>query len=210
MGRPLFSQAYSSPAAVAVRVEPEPTPKPAEQPVCERWTYGNPFDPDSDEFFVNEVYEAFVDPIADAQGDRGPSPVVEESSSSSSSDDESIDGRGTPIGDAPAVPRLAGDEGVGIRLGHDEFVEAVVVRRASEQNQERAGPRTIPISVNRTAPVTPPRPVTPPSSLFYTHPSPTVDTTPRLYSWREMAPPRRVFAERSFPRRLEMRRDVLV
>lgn len=41
----------------AVR-EPEP-------PSCEKWSYLNAFDPDSDEFFDNEnaVYEDFVDPV---------------------------------------------------------------------------------------------------------------------------------------------------
>lgn len=222
MGRPFFSQAYSSPPAVVVRVEPEPAPAPSptEQPVCERWTYWKPFDPDSDEFFVNEVYEAFVDPTADVPGDRGPSPVVEESSSSSSSDDESMDGRGTPIGDAPTGPRPAGDEGVGIRLSNDQMVEAFVIRRVNEQSQERLrtdldGPRSIiPVTVNRNVPVTPPRPITPPSMttpVFQASPSSTVDTTPRLYSWRElgMTPPRRGLVQRSY-RRVSMRSDITV
>ena len=53
MGRPLFSR-HQTPA---VRVEPEQP-----QPACEKWTYWNAFDPDSEEFFKRDdaVYEAFV------------------------------------------------------------------------------------------------------------------------------------------------------
>lgn len=219
MGRPLFSQSYYSPAAV-IRVEPDDTPT-AEQPVCERWTYWKPFDPDSEEFFVNEVYEAFIDPINDAPGDRGPSPVVEESSSSGSSEDESMSGRGTPIGDGAADRAGVQDEGdnVGIRLREGQF-EAVVIRRVNEESEERLrrelnqiGPRTIvpiPITVNRAHRAHPPTPTTPPplstppsasTPLFSATPSPAPDATPRLYSWRELASPTRGPSVNPTPRR---------
>ena len=55
MGRPLYSQSFA-PIAPVVRTDPPP-PAP-----YEKWTYWNPFDPDSDEFFDNDpVYEAFID-----------------------------------------------------------------------------------------------------------------------------------------------------
>lgn len=83
MGRPLYSQAYSAPA---VRVEPE-QPQP-----YERWSYWNPFDPDSDEFFADAEDERVCPPESVV---RGVSPVLEEAGSSSSSE-ASLSGRGTP------------------------------------------------------------------------------------------------------------------
>jgi len=202
MGRPLFSQSYYSTAAV-VQVEPDDDKPAAEQPVCERWTYWKPFDPDSDEFFANEVYEAFVDPIENAQGDRGPSPVVEESSGSSSSEDDSMSGRGTPISDAVAdrVGVQNREDNVGVRLRDGQF-EAVVIRRVNEESEERlrrdliqAGPRTIvpiPITVNRAHRAHPPTPTTPlpstpASARFFTTPSTAHDAAPRPYNWREFS-----------------------
>ncbi|EPT03015.1 hypothetical protein FOMPIDRAFT_1014972 [Fomitopsis schrenkii] len=88
MGRPLFSH-HQTPA---VRVEPEQP-----HPACEKWTYWNAFDPDSDEFFERDdaVYEAFVahDGIALPR-----SPTVIEAPSSSSSE-ASSSGRGSPTED---------------------------------------------------------------------------------------------------------------
>ncbi|KIL69227.1 hypothetical protein M378DRAFT_7918 [Amanita muscaria Koide BX008] len=48
MGRTLFSQNYSTP--------------PSPQAVPDTWSKSNPFDPDSDDFFIDAVYEAFLDP----------------------------------------------------------------------------------------------------------------------------------------------------
>jgi hypothetical protein len=58
MGRPLYSRTFITTPAVR---EPE-------QPICEKWSYLNPFDPDSDEFFDNEnaVYEDFIDSVTPA------------------------------------------------------------------------------------------------------------------------------------------------
>lgn len=53
MGRPIFSQAYASPA---MRTEPEPRADP-----CKKWSQSNPFDPDSDEFFKDAENEMFTD-----------------------------------------------------------------------------------------------------------------------------------------------------
>jgi hypothetical protein len=55
MGRSLFSQSYSTPA---VRIEPEPTVD-----LCEKYSLWNRFDPDSDDFFQDAEYEAFIDPV---------------------------------------------------------------------------------------------------------------------------------------------------
>jgi len=192
MGRPLFSQSPS----VAVRVEPVVVTPPAEQPVCERWTYWNPFDPDSEEFFSNEVYEAFVDPLNNTIADRGPSPI-EDSSSASSSDDESMDESAPRTG---VIPHSAVDEGVGIRITEDA-IEAIVVRRVNEESQERlrrdlnqpaTGPRTIvpiPITAQRVPPSAPPAVI----GRFAS--SPAVDVTPRLH-------PRRVRDLSSSPMRM--------
>ena len=89
MGRPLFSH-HQTPA---VRVEPEQP-----QPVCEKWTYWNAFDPDSEEFFKRDdaVYEAFV---ADDGIVLPHSPTVIEAPSVSSSE-ASSSGRVSPTEDA--------------------------------------------------------------------------------------------------------------
>ena len=63
MGRPLFSTLIAP---------PEPTVRVAEAqtPTYERWSYHNPFDPDSDAFFEHCVYEAFLTPEEVAARDR--------------------------------------------------------------------------------------------------------------------------------------------
>lgn len=89
MGRPLFSH-HQTPA---VRVEPEQP-----HPPCEKWTYWNAFDPDSDEFFDRDdaVYEAFVphDGIVLPH-----SPTVIDVPSSGSSSEASSSGSGSPTED---------------------------------------------------------------------------------------------------------------
>ena len=91
MGRSLFSQSYST--TPAVRIEPEPTVD-----LCEKYSLWNRFDPDSDDFFQDAEYEAFIDPVqyqreqeelaAVAQADA----VTDGSESSESSSD-----RGSPM-----------------------------------------------------------------------------------------------------------------
>lgn len=99
MGRPLFSTVNVE--TPAVRVEPE-----SAQPACERWTYWNPFDPDSDEFFENAEDERIhvprdtdpavtVSPWATtALGDAAEREAAEMSSSSS---EGTSSGRETPV-----------------------------------------------------------------------------------------------------------------
>ncbi|KAK2462715.1 hypothetical protein APHAL10511_005233 [Amanita phalloides] len=53
MGRTLFSKSYS--------IVP-PTPPDLDVHSYDTWSKSNPFDPDSDDFFIDAVYEAFVDP----------------------------------------------------------------------------------------------------------------------------------------------------
>jgi len=91
MGRPLFS-------SPAVRVEPE---QPAQHPTLEKWTYWKPFDPDSDEFFVNPIDERFLDSVQvqqQADATRAASPIGEDSSSS----EGSSSGRASPAADEDA------------------------------------------------------------------------------------------------------------
>lgn len=57
MGRALFSLAYTVPKPV-VRTEPEPQVE-----TCSKWSEWNRFDPDSDDFFQDAEYEAFIDHI---------------------------------------------------------------------------------------------------------------------------------------------------
>ena len=79
----------------AVRIEPEPTVD-----LCEKYSLWNRFDPDSDDFFQDAEYEAFIDP---AQYQREQEEAVQadaategsESSESSSSDRGSD--RGSPM-----------------------------------------------------------------------------------------------------------------
>lgn len=85
MGRPLFSSTYDAPA---VRVEPEQT-----QPAYEKWSYWNPFDPDSEEFFADAEDER-VRPL-EQEDVRGASALVEDVSSGSS--DGTSSGRETPL-----------------------------------------------------------------------------------------------------------------
>jgi len=91
MGRPLFSSHQQTPA---VRVEPEQP-----QPTCEKWTYWNAFDPDSDEFFERSdaVYEAIMP--QDGTALPQPPPLIEVPPSSSSSE-VSSSGRGSPTEEA--------------------------------------------------------------------------------------------------------------
>jgi len=199
MGRPLFSINYPQPHP-AVHVDPElPDEHP---PVCERWSYSKPFDPDSDEFFLYEIYEAPVDPATLENRDQAPlSPI----------DDPSPSESGSSTDEADRVDR----EPFSILREAIEAESAGVVRRvnrASERteatndtsgNRSAPGPRTIiPISLNTTPgrpqPIVIPSPRTPtfttpstppsasitatPGTSFPFNPSPQ-DATPRLYSW---------------------------
>ena len=58
MARSLYSQTNSAPAPViTIRTELEITPQ-----SCEPWSSWDHFDPDSEEFFQDAEYEAFIDP----------------------------------------------------------------------------------------------------------------------------------------------------
>ena len=89
MGRPIYSQAYIS--APAVRTEPPPT-----IPPYEKWSYWNAFDPDSDEFFENEIIEDFIDQLPANEDDRLIVHMAEASDSSGSSEGGGSD-RGSPM-----------------------------------------------------------------------------------------------------------------
>jgi len=109
MGRPLYSASYSTPA---VRTEPEIAPPTAS---FEKWTYWNPFDPDSDEFFerADAVYEAFIDPAdvppatAERETDepeRLAAIIARELEEDSTSSEGTISGRGSPMADGSDDP----------------------------------------------------------------------------------------------------------
>ncbi|KAF5316227.1 hypothetical protein D9619_006258 [Psilocybe cf. subviscida] len=91
MGRAVYSSAYTtSVPAVAVRTEPEPNVDIA----VERWSSWNHFDPDSDEFFQDAEFEAFISPdeLRAQQSEATPlitDRIAEMSDSSDSSDQES-------------------------------------------------------------------------------------------------------------------------
>ncbi|KAI0339598.1 hypothetical protein BDW22DRAFT_570743 [Trametopsis cervina] len=88
MGRPLFSQTYPAASSPAVR-QPEPEPARAQDPYA-RWTYWTPFDPDSEEFFVDAEEERVRVGGADET-------IVVEDMIGSSSSEGSASGRETPV-----------------------------------------------------------------------------------------------------------------
>ena len=94
MGRSLFSLTYTAPEP-SVRTAPEP-----KVDLCERWSSWSHFDPDSEDFFQDAEYEAFVDP---AQLERERAEIAAmaaaEGSTSDSSDssDASDSDRGSPM-----------------------------------------------------------------------------------------------------------------
>ncbi|KAF8809506.1 hypothetical protein BYT27DRAFT_7094288 [Phlegmacium glaucopus] len=101
MGRTLFSQSYST--APAVRIEPEPIVD-----LCEKWSIWNRFDPDSDDFFQDAEYEAFVDPEQYQREQEELAAVAQTDAATESSDssESSVSDRGSPMAvgsDDPAI-----------------------------------------------------------------------------------------------------------
>jgi len=90
MGRALFSEMYNS--SPAVRSEPEIAIAP-----YDKWSVWNRFDPDSDEFFSNAEYEAFVDPVPFRDQAEEPPLAVDGDNTSSASSDSSGSERGSPM-----------------------------------------------------------------------------------------------------------------
>ncbi|PPQ98958.1 hypothetical protein CVT24_003585 [Panaeolus cyanescens] len=84
MGRMQFSQSYVS-SAPAIRTEPEP-----QVDLCDRYSSINRFDPDSEDFFRDAEYEAFIDPVtllsSEASSPLNNNTVVYSDSSEASSD----------------------------------------------------------------------------------------------------------------------------
>ena len=202
MGRPLFSVNYPEPRP-AVHVDPElPDEHP---PVCERWSYSNPFDPDSEEFFLYEIYEAPVDLATLENRDQAPlSPIDDASSSDSgSSGDEAERVDRDPLTIAREVVE-ADDASVSRRINQaSEQRLRTETTDDTSGNQSTAGPRTIiPISLDTTPgrpqPIVIPSPQTPTFTAPSTPPSASImatpgtsfpfraspqDATPRLYTW---------------------------
>ncbi|CAA7269225.1 unnamed protein product [Cyclocybe aegerita] len=107
MGRALFSQQVKAASAPAVRTEPEP-----KVDVCERWGAWNRFDPDSEDFFQDAEYEAFIDPAQlQRQLPRDLSTMIaggdiDISDSSDSSDSSSDSEQGSPMAVGPDDPAI--------------------------------------------------------------------------------------------------------
>jgi hypothetical protein len=204
MGRPLFSSSYPPPHP-EVHVDTELLNE--HPPVCERWSYSKPFDPDSEEFFLDEIYEAPIDPATLENREPAPlSPIDDVSSSESGSSADEADGaeRETLI---RAVRNLINGESVVRRINQtsEQRLTAEATNNPGE-NQSAAGPRTIiPIPLTTTTtttgrpqPVVIPSPQTPtftapstpppastmatPGTSFPFRSSPQ-DATPRLYTW---------------------------
>lgn len=94
MGRALYSLAYAVPQP-AVRTEPEP-----EVDRVGRWSTWNRFDPDSDDFFQDAEYEAFIDPVSveRSHAQMSPIPIVAETTSDGlDSGDSSDSEQGSPM-----------------------------------------------------------------------------------------------------------------
>jgi len=203
MGRPLFSVNYPQPHP-AVHVDPELLDD--HPPVCERWSYSKPFDPDSDDFFLDEIYEAPVDPATLENRDQAPlSPIddVTSSDSGSSADEADRNEREDLIRAARDI--INGDTAGVVRRVNQASEQRLMDETTdnSGENQSTAGPRTIiPISLNTTpgrpqpvvipSPQTPTftNPSTPPSASAMVTPGTSFpfrasphDATPRLYTW---------------------------
>lgn len=93
MGRPLFSKSYAS--SPPVRVESQA----AVDRICHKWGALNKFDPDSDEFFANAEYEAFIDP--DAASQTAPVEAVTQADADTISDGSS---EPTELGGTDGIP----------------------------------------------------------------------------------------------------------
>ena len=203
MGRPLFSVNYLQPHP-EVHVDPELPDE--HQPVCERWSYTKPFDPDSDEFFLDEIYEAPVDPATLGNREHAPlSPIDDVSSSESGSSADEADRSEREALIIRARDGIDSDTGGVVRRVNQTSEQRLRTEATSNLggNQSTAGPRTIiPISLNtspgRPQPVVIPSPRTPTFTTPSTPPSASVmatpgtsfpfraspqDSTPRLYTW---------------------------
>ncbi|PPQ68405.1 hypothetical protein CVT26_006078 [Gymnopilus dilepis] len=102
MGRIFYSQAFAPPAP-AIRTEPE-----LKADGCQRWNPMNRFDPDSEDFFQDAEYEAFVDPaqLAREQAEMAALAAAEGSSDTSDSSDSAESEQGSPMAvgsDDPAI-----------------------------------------------------------------------------------------------------------
>ncbi|KAF8159425.1 hypothetical protein B0H34DRAFT_703400 [Crassisporium funariophilum] len=92
MGRALFSQSYYP--TPAVRTEPEPT-----LDICGRWSSYNRFDPDSEDFFQDAEYEAFIDPVQyqREQQEMAATAAAEAAAESSDSSEGTVSDTGSPM-----------------------------------------------------------------------------------------------------------------
>ncbi|KAF7794328.1 hypothetical protein EIP86_005462 [Pleurotus ostreatoroseus] len=211
MGRPLFSQQYTTTTVPAVRVEPEHVSQP-----YSRWDYLNPFDPDSDEFFANAELETPVD-ILPSDGDREPySPVLDADSSAS---DSSSSGSASPTQEMTEDEAFAVEDSelrISRRRAGRSDQESAYTYRGNADRAPRIRPAVLPPATpvarpmpyyfidapvqavrspspdatalympaaSASAPPSTPPPSTPTLAARLLEPSPPPSVTPRLYSW---------------------------
>jgi hypothetical protein len=216
MGRPLFSQTYTT--APIVRTEPEPSVSP-----YQKWTYWNPFDPDSDEFLENDpVYEAFI--VLPSSPDLEPQRdivLVPDASDSSPSPEGSVGDRRSPMaegsddpiqmfsdalpdnmndywGPTVARPPMSGFRSFDLRSYRQRSATITVFPpqppTPPPQNTSDSLPRTsnitpIPIPPRPAISTTPQSgfsPSTPPPQMI--SPSPPPSTSPRILTWTRGPP----------------------
>jgi hypothetical protein len=143
MGRALYSLAYAVPQP-AVRTEPEP-----DVDRVGRWSAWNRFDPDSDDFFQDAEYEAFIDDPVSVERSRAqmsPVPTVAEAASDGlDSGDSSDSEQSTPMLVRPVVVdvRLLNDGGFSrsarsVALGRSASLSPVH-SPVSPQNSDQLG-----------------------------------------------------------------------
>ncbi|KAJ7187914.1 hypothetical protein C8R46DRAFT_1205144 [Mycena filopes] len=153
MGRALFSERYGSKArAAVVRVDPEP--------VYSNWSVHNAFDPDSDEFFSNAVYEAFVEP---GEMDRGEHPVETSSAGSDTEGSPVINTIWDRLVENVAPEAAVQDESMLADI--PGYARTTYPHRAVEvdadtvmihADEDSARPRAVTVSISTSPPIHPP------------------------------------------------------
>lgn len=206
MGRPLFSSLYRNDVPVASLPLDPPAPEPQPEPY-QKWSPENPFNPDSDEFFAEAVFEAFIDERQEPEDSEQTQLVIDDADEASSDvsttdvDQQSPMAVGSddptrmlsayayisqweqnyrlPDGDSHSEQHLhQGHNPVDILLRTTDITPIPIPRPMTPPTFAHTTPPTIPTY----------RSATPPSSsqshsrhLFT--PSPASTTTPRVFGW---------------------------
>ncbi|THH15234.1 hypothetical protein EW146_g5216 [Bondarzewia mesenterica] len=200
MGRPLFSSVDRSPVVVA--------PETGEHIHYEKWTHGA-FDPDSDEFFEDAVYEAFLEPEDTIDVNS-----AERMSTSTVAAENVAPDAEEPLWEIVIHRNRNGNNRVDLvpsdsrrqrASGGDSPTLSTTNSAPSSPTQSRVHTSDItPIPLRSSAVRGQGRPITPPfgsPSWAMLEPSPPPNVTPRLYSWSSAhaSPPSRQPAARMRP-----------